>query len=361
MTVLELLERSALAEPTEKTADPAHGTVDPSHRAVEPDKKAAEAAAKTAEFADKTGEAADATAESAHRTAEPPGKTSEPANMSADRPQTEALWQSPADPGCAQAAQARRKAQPDDCGQPEQDSAQSAAAESAAAEGIEPGGRARSFRLRWRLSWRRAIVLGAIVLGIRTFIGEASVVPTGSMEGTILVGDHLFMNKLLYGPEIPLLHWRLPMLKTIHRGEIVVFRYPKNPAETYLKRVAAVGGDRVEIRAGVLYINSAPVEEPYAVHHGPLHNPQESWGPAVVPAGNLFVMGDNRDNSSDSRDWGFVPVKNVIGEPLFVYWSYDAPTARWLDENPGHRISFYASILENFFSRTRWKRTGMLL
>jgi signal peptidase I len=213
----------------------------------------------------------------------------------------------------------------------------------------------------WRLSWRRVIVLTAIVLGIRIFVGEASVVPTASMEGTILVGDHLFMDKLLYGPEIPLVHWRLPMLKTIRRGDIVVFRYPKNPSETYLKRVAAVGGDRLEIRDGILYVNSLPVREPYAVHRVPLHSAQESWGPTVVPPGNLFVMGDNRDNSSDSRDWGFVPNRNVIGEPLFVYWSYDAPTARWLDENPAHRISFYASIMENFFSRTRWKRTGMLL
>jgi len=213
----------------------------------------------------------------------------------------------------------------------------------------------------WRISRRRMIVLAALVLGIRTFIGEASVVPTASMEGTILVGDHLFMDKLLYGPEIPLVHWRLPMLKTIRRGDIVVFRYPKNPSETYLKRVTAVGGDRVEIRDGILYVNSMPVREPYAVHHAPVHNPQESWGPTVVPAGNLFVMGDNRDNSSDSRDWGFVPIKNVIGEPLFVYWSYDAPTARWLDENPAHKVSFYASIVGNFFSRTRWSRTGMLL
>ncbi len=226
---------------------------------------------------------------------------------------------------------------------------------------VEPVTENRSWRVRWRLSWRRIIVLAAVVLGIRTFIGEASVVPTASMEGTILVGDHLFMDKLLYGPEIPLLHWRLPMLKTIRRGDIVVFRYPKNPSETYLKRVAAVAGDRVEIRDGLLYINSAPVPEPYAVHHAPLHNPLESWGPTVVPPDSLFVMGDNRDNSSDSRDWGFVPVRNVIGEPLFVYWSYDAPTARWLDENPAHRFSFYASIVENFFSRTRWKRTGMLL
>jgi signal peptidase I len=217
--------------------------------------------------------------------------------------------------------------------------------------------------IRWplRLSTRRLIILGAIVLGMRIFVGEASVVPTASMEGTILVGDHLFMDKLLYGPEIPLVHWRLPALKTIHRGDIIVFRYPKDVTETFLKRVTALGGDRLEIKNGVLYVNSKPVQEPYAVHHAPVHSPEESWGPTVVPEGKLFVMGDNRDNSSDSRDWGFVPTSNVIGEPLFVYWSYDAPTARWLDENPGHRISFYASIAGNFFSNTRWSRTGMLL
>ena len=213
----------------------------------------------------------------------------------------------------------------------------------------------------WRISTRRLVLLAAIVLGMRIFVGEASVVPTASMEGTILVGDHLFMDKLLYGPEIPLVHWRLPALKTIHRGDIIVFRYPKDPSETFLKRVAATGGDRLEIRDGVLYVNSQPVQEPYAVHHAPVHSPEESWGPTVVPEGKLFVMGDNRDNSSDSRDWGFVPVSNVIGEPLFVYWSYDAPTSRWLDENMGHRISFYASIAGNFFSHTRWNRTGMLL
>jgi signal peptidase I len=212
-----------------------------------------------------------------------------------------------------------------------------------------------------RISTRRLIILAAIVLGMRIFVGEASVVPTASMEGTILVGDHLFMDKLLYGPEIPLVHWRLPVLKTIHRGDIIVFRYPKNLSETFLKRVTALGGDRLEIKNGVLYVNSQPVKEPYAVHHAPVHSPDESWGPTVVPEGKLFVMGDNRDNSSDSRDWGFVPMSNVIGEPLFVYWSYDAPTSRWLDENPGHRISFYASIAENFFSNTRWNRTGMLL
>src|SRR5580765_966213 len=235
---------------------------------------------------------------------------------------------------------------------------ESAATELEKTTATAPVVRTNRFRLP---TTRRLIVLACIVLGMRIFVGEASVVPTASMEGTILVGDHLFMDKLLYGPEIPLVHWRLPALRSIHRGDIIVFRYPKDPSETFLKRVTAMGGDRLEIRDGVLYVNSQPVHEPYAVHHAPVHSPEESWGPTVVPEGKLFVMGDNRDNSSDSRDWGFVPVSNVIGEPMFVYWSYDAPTSRWLDESPGHRISFYASIAENFFSNTRWNRTGMLL
>jgi signal peptidase I len=213
----------------------------------------------------------------------------------------------------------------------------------------------------WRRSTGRLVIMALIVLGVRVFIGEASLVPTASMEGTILVGDHLFMDKFLYGPEIPLLNWRLPMLKKIHRGEIVVFRYPKDMTEVYLKRVAAVGGDRVEIRDSVVYINSQPVAEPYAVHRGSIYSHYEQMAPIVVPQGKLFVLGDNRENSSDSREWGYVPVENVIGEPLFVYWSYDAPTSKWLDESLEHRLAFYASIPGNFFSHTRWSRTGMWL
>jgi signal peptidase I len=213
----------------------------------------------------------------------------------------------------------------------------------------------------WRRSIGRLLVLALIALAVRIFIGEASVVPTGSMEGTILVGDHLFMDKLLYGPEIPIAHWRLPRLKSIHRGDIIVFRFPRNPADTYLKRVAAVGGDTLEIRDGVVYVNSRPVIEPYVVHNFPIYARHEQMAARVIPQGKLFVMGDNRDNSSDSREWGLVPERNVLGEPMLVYWSYDAPTARWLDEKPSHRAAFYASIAENFFSRTRWNRMGMWL
>ena len=214
---------------------------------------------------------------------------------------------------------------------------------------------------RWLRYPGRLFMVALTLLALRTFVGEASVVPTGSMEGTILVGDHLFLNKLPYGPEVPLTHLHLPRWKTIRRGDIVVFRYPRNPEEAFLKRVIAVGGDRVEIRGGAVYLNSNPIDEPYAVHRRPARSAVEQATAVVVPDGNLFVMGDNRDNSSDSRDWGFVPEQNVIGEPLLVYWSYDAPSSRWLDPDFNHQMSFDVSIAENFFSRTRWARMGMLL
>jgi signal peptidase I len=213
----------------------------------------------------------------------------------------------------------------------------------------------------WKRPAGRLLLIVLIVTGVRTFVGEASVVPTGSMEGTILIGDHLFLNKMLYGPEVPLLDRRLPRLKSVRRGDIIAFRYPKDPAETYIKRVVAVGGDNLEIRDGRLYVNAQAMNEAYAVHRFPLRSAHERLGPIEVPPGRLFVMGDNRDNSSDSREWGFVPVDNVIGEPLFVYWSYDAPTARWLNQDVGQQMEFYVSVAENFFSRTRWGRTGMLL
>src|SRR5215510_10015216 len=124
---------------------------------------------------------------------------------------------------------------------------------------------AKPARKFWRSAPRRLLIAGIVALCVRTFIGEASVVPTGSMEGTILIGDHLFLNKALYGPEIPLVDLRLPALKTIHRGDIVVFRYPRNPEEIFLKRVVAVSGDVVEIRDGQLYVNDHAADEPYVV------------------------------------------------------------------------------------------------
>lgn len=214
---------------------------------------------------------------------------------------------------------------------------------------------------RWRFRFGRLLVIAVVLAGLRTFVAETSIVPTGSMEGTILVGDHLFLNKLPYGPEIPLLNFRLPRWKTVRRGEIVVFHYPRDPGEIFLKRVIGIGGDRLEIHDGVVYRNSRRLDEPYVVHRRPGQSSNDQMAQVTVPPGSLFVMGDNRDNSSDSREWGFVPEQNVISEPLFVYWSYDAPTTRWLDPEFTHQVRFEASIAGNFFSRTRWIRMGMLL
>jgi signal peptidase I len=215
-------------------------------------------------------------------------------------------------------------------------------------------------RLMRAARWLGTVLLAVVF--IRTFIGEASLVPTGSMEGTIMTGDHIFLNKAFYGPELPLVHWRLPRLKHAHREDIIAFHYPLDPRITFLKRVVAVGGDVVEIREDALYVNGAPVAEPYAVHklHGRTHR-RDTMPARVVPAGDLFVLGDNRDDSADSRYWGFVPEANVVGEPLLVYWSYDAPARDWLEENGSLKLRFYGSIASHLVSKTRWSRIGTLL
>lgn len=229
------------------------------------------------------------------------------------------------------------------------------------------------------------------VFCIRTFIAEATVIPTGSMERTILIGDHVFLNKLLYGPQFPYTSWRIPPLKPIHRGDIIAFRYPRNPSVMFVKRVIGVGGDVVKIVNKKVYVNGQLLTEPYAQFQYPGIFPLRdnfppslsqvdtlpaSWGldpgwaremPSYirpeglhVPQGYIFAMGDNRDNSLDSRFWGFVPEGNVVGEPLFVYWSYDAPTRDWTNDDLLSRLKFDASIIVNFFQRTRWSRTGKI-
>jgi signal peptidase I len=236
---------------------------------------------------------------------------------------------------------------------------------------------------------RSLLIVLVGVFCIRTFVAEATVIPTGSMEQTILIGDHVFLNKLLYGPRLPYTSLRFPPLKQVHRGDIVAFRYPRNPSVMFVKRVIGVGGDVVKIQDKKVYVNGRPLYEPYAQFQfstmlplrdefpptpSLLETLPAAWGldPAWahempnyirkdglhVPPGYLFAMGDNRDNSLDSRFWGFVPLENVVGEPLFVYWSYDAPSKDWTADNLATRTKFDLSILWNFFTRTRWSRTG---
>jgi len=240
--------------------------------------------------------------------------------------------------------------------------------------------------------WETVRSLLLVVVGvfcIRTFIAEATVIPTGSMENTILIGDHVFLNKLLYGPRLPYTSLRIPPLRQVRRQDIVAFHYPRNPSVMFVKRVIGVGGDVVRIDNKKVFVNGRPLYEPYIEPQSNVFYPLRdgfpppisqidtlpaSWGldPAWarempnfirddglhVPQGYLFVMGDNRDNSLDSRFWGFVPLDYVVGEPLFVYWSYDAPSTDWQDDDLLARLRFDGSIVWNFFKKTRWSRMG---
>ena len=256
--------------------------------------------------------------------------------------------------------------------------------DSATPAGSTPQPKEKRGESAWEVLRSLLLVLAG-VLCIRTFVAEATVIPTGSMESTILVGDHVFLDKLLYGPRLPYTSWRLPALRTIHRGDIVAFHY----SLMYVKRVIAVGGDVVRIVNKKVYVNGRAIKEPYAQYQGSYILPlRDNFPPPIsqidtlpaawgldpgwarempgfikddglhVPEGYMFAMGDNRDNSQDSRFWGFVPVGNVVGEPLFVYWSYDAPTKEWTDDDWSARAKFDWEILSNFIRKTRWSRTG---
>lgn len=210
--------------------------------------------------------------------------------------------------------------------------------------------RPRPRYLRWFDSWLRLVGMAVILfLFIRTFLLEAFQIPSGSMERTLLAGDFLFVNKAVYGAQIPGTSARLPAFSAPHRGDVIVFEYPKDPSLNYVKRVVGVGGDTIAMDAGTLIVNGQRQNETYVQRTDPHHDieaadfvwqreflvdatpgqrwhyrpTRDSWGPLLVPAGKFFVLGDNRDNSLDSRFWGFVDKAAVKGRPLLVYFSYD--------------------------------------
>jgi signal peptidase I len=213
-----------------------------------------------------------------------------------------------------------------------------------------------------------------------TSVAWPFVVPTGSMEDNVLVGDHLIVDKLSFAPNGGFGRYLLPYTE-VRRGDVVVFRYPLDIRQDYVKRVIGVPGDHVKLVAKQLYLNGKPMDEPYKFHKTDyldsyrdyfpsepnVHLPEPALkmlrenvvnGELIVPPGKYFVMGDNRDNSSDGRYWGFVPRENIFGKPWLIYWSYDAPTQHLTDA-----VSF-AHILDlgmNFFSKTRWKRTFKII
>jgi signal peptidase I len=230
-------------------------------------------------------------------------------------------------------------------------------------------------------------VAGTVVIAVFavTFVVQAFTIPSESMEKTLLIGDYLLVDKFRYG-DSGIWNSLLPYRK-IQRGDIVVFHYPVNPAQHFVKRVVGVPGDRLRLVNRRLFVNGAPLEEPYvqyiSVGHDPFRDdfPRTDVPPPgitarwwsemrklvedrqlIVPAGNYFVLGDNRDDSQDSRYWGFVPRENIIGSPLLIYWSArvlrnDLPVSPTASD----RLYHLANAVTHFFQNTRWERTFRLV
>lgn len=222
---------------------------------------------------------------------------------------------------------------------------------------------------KWLWDWAKSIAVALVVwFFLRTFLVEAFRIPSGSMENTLLVGDFLFVNKLLYGAEVPLLGRRLPAIREPRRGDILVFDSVEEEGLKVVKRLIGVPGDTLAMRSGTLYRDGKPVPEPWAIRTDPganadplqreqmrrwqsghlvsgvdragYHPDLNNWGPIVVPPDSFFMMGDNRDGSYDGRYWGFLPRLNVRGRPLLVYYSFDGNTYKPLP----------------FFTNIRWAR-----
>lgn len=236
---------------------------------------------------------------------------------------------------------------------------------------LEVKKKARWMESLWENVKSLAMVLAAVLL-IRAVVVEATVVPTGSMQNTILIGDHLFLDKILYGPQIPFTDVRLPAIKNYKRGDVIAFRYPVDPSIVFVKRLIGMPGDTIQVKQKELYVNGNLVQEPCVIHRDSQVYPDSEWiprearirdnfGPVTVPPDHYFAMGDNRDESLDGRYWGFVPKENMVGEPIFVYWSFDAPTDVWTATDISDRIRGDVDILVHFFTRTRWSRMGRIV
>jgi len=204
----------------------------------------------------------------------------------------------------------------------------------------------------------------------RTFVVQAFKIPTASMEENLLIGDHILVNKFIYGPTVsPLERWLLPQ-REVRRGDVVVFRYPRDPRRDFIKRCVGLPGDVVEIVDKELRVNGEAVNDgAYTYHSDPRIFPssrflaaqnrhRDNFGPHVVPAEEYFFLGDNRDNSNDSRVWGDVPRENLRGRAVMVFWSFEPQeTERTESGRAWSRLEKRWRVLTGFFSGTRWERT----
>jgi signal peptidase I len=227
--------------------------------------------------------------------------------------------------------------------------------------------------------WTVTIIL---LLFATTTLVQAFVIPSASMENTLLIGDHVLVDKLVFAPPGKATSHLLPY-HDVRRGDVIVFRYPLNIKEDYVKRAIGVPGDRIRLINKQLMLNGHLVTEPYVQHRSnylngyrdnfPANSGDESLPPSavdmlrnhvdndevVVPPGFIFAMGDNRDDSADSRYWGFVPRENIVGTPLIIYWSFEAPTSDLTNPNIG--LDHIFDVVTHFFTKTRWNRTFKLI
>ena len=218
-----------------------------------------------------------------------------------------------------------------------------------------------------------AILVAVIfALFVRTFVVQAFQVPTGSMENTVLVGDHLLVNKFIYAPHGGNALERLLPYRAPRRGDVFVFKFPENPDRDFIKRVIALPGDKVEEKDKTVSVNGSPFPDTHTFHFDPhtfSSDPSEqegrrkrdNFGPVEIPPGHFWAMGDNRDNSYDSRYWGPVPDGNIKGRALLVYWSYEAEpdSAEW--HGYADKVGRLLGVAFHFFTRTRWDRTFRLV
>jgi signal peptidase I len=251
----------------------------------------------------------------------------------------------------------------------------------AAKKESKPEEKPRETTVEFLASLAAVLVTGLFII---TFIVQAFEIPSSSMENTLLIGDHVFVNRVQFAPQT---HWTGPLLpyRPIRRQDIVVFLSPAEPGLYVVKRIIGIPGDRIHLRDGMVYRNGEKLNEPYVIHsrhesydayrdNFPAVPPSEFSSPPtpdwalhlkenihgddlVVPPASYFAMGDNRDVSYDSRFWGFIPQDNVIGRPLFVYWSFETPPDQYKHTEFSERIGFLAHVVIHFFDETRWRRT----
>jgi signal peptidase I len=230
-----------------------------------------------------------------------------------------------------------------------------------------PGPRADFTKSTAREYFESIVIAVILALFIRTFVVQAFKIPTGSMENNLLIGDHLLVNKFVFGPTASAFERALFPIGTIKRRDVIVFKYPEEPDRDFIKRVIGLPGETLELREKKVYINGQPLDEPYVHFLEPPRTGEEfrevtsfdvreRYGPVTVPADQYFMMGDNRDNSADSRYWGFLRRDYIKGKALVIYWSYEAEREDYQDESTGATVKGFVSVFAHFFTRTRWDR-----